>query len=78
VHPIDIDHEMQQAYLSYAMSVIVSRIAQDFSMRYLLVDGQGNFCSVGVRASFSASNAVIWLSAAETSQMSYYPMGVIN
>src|SRR5512143_2638282 len=105
VRPIDIDHEMQQAYLSYAMSVIVaralhdardglkpvhrrilyamhdmglqpntpykksarivgevlgkyhphgdaavydamSRMAQDFSMRYLLVDGQGNFGSV--------------------------------
>src|SRR5512147_1703408 len=105
IHSIDIDHEMQQAYLSYAMSVIVaralpdardglkpvhrrilyamhdmglqpntaykksarivgevlgkyhphgdaavydamSRMAQDFSMRYLLVDGQGNFGSV--------------------------------
>src|SRR5512135_1929847 len=105
VRSIDIDHEMQQAYLSYAMSVIVaralpdardglkpvhrrilyamhdmglqpnspykksarivgevlgkyhphgdaavydamSRLAQDFSMRYLLVDGQGNFGSV--------------------------------
>src|SRR5512140_2348551 len=105
VRPIDIDHEMQQAYLSYAMSVIVSRalpdardglkpvhrrilyamhdmglqpntaykksarivgevlgkyhphgdqsvydamarMAQDFSMRTILVDGQGNFGSV--------------------------------
>jgi DNA gyrase subunit A len=105
VRAIDIDHEMQQAYLSYAMSVIVARalpdardglkpvhrrilyamhdmglqpntpykksarivgevlgkyhphgdaavydamarMAQDFSMRYLLVDGQGNFGSV--------------------------------
>ncbi len=105
VKQIDIDSEMQQAYLSYAMSVIVSRalpdardglkpvqrrilfamhdmnlrpdtpyrksarivgevlgkyhphsdaavydamarLAQDFSMRYLLVDGQGNFGSV--------------------------------
>jgi DNA gyrase subunit A len=105
VRAIDIDHEMQQAYLSYAMSVIVaralpdvrdglkpvhrrilyamhdmglqpnspykksarivgevlgkyhphgdaavydamSRMAQDFSMRYVLVDGQGNFGSV--------------------------------
>src|SRR5512147_242550 len=105
IHSIDIDHEMQQAYLSYAMSVIVARalpdardglkpvhrrilyamselgirsntaykksarivgevlgkfhphgdsavyetmarMAQDFSMRYLLVDGQGNFGSV--------------------------------
>ena len=105
VQKIDIDHEMQQAYLDYAMSVIVSRalpdardglkpvhrrilyamydmglrpdsaykksarivgevlgkyhphgdmavyeamarMAQDFSMRYLLVDGQGNFGSV--------------------------------
>ena len=105
VRPIDIDHEMQQAYLSYAMSVIVARalpdardglkpvhrrilyamhdmglqpnspykksarivgevlgkyhphgdmavyeamarMAQDFSMRYTLVDGQGNFGSV--------------------------------
>ena len=105
IRQIDIDHEMQQAYLSYAMSVIVaralpdardglkpvhrrilyamhdmglqpasaykksarivgevlgkyhphgdaavydamSRLAQDFSMRYLLVDGQGNFGSV--------------------------------
>ncbi len=105
VHKIDIDREMQQAYLDYAMSVIVSRalpdardglkpvhrrilyamydmglrpdsaykksarivgevlgkyhphgdaavyesmarLAQDFSMRYLLVDGQGNFGSV--------------------------------
>lgn len=105
VRKIDIDHEMQQAYLDYAMSVIVSRalpdardglkpvqrrllyamydmglrsesaykksarivgevlgkyhphgdqavyeamarLAQDFSMRNLLVDGQGNFGSV--------------------------------
>ena len=105
VHKIDIDREMQQAYLDYAMSVIVSRalpdardglkpvhrrilyamhelllrpdtaykksarivgevlgkyhphgdlavyeamarMAQDFSMRYLMVDGQGNFGSV--------------------------------
>ncbi|MGB9673002.1 MAG: DNA gyrase subunit A [Anaerolineales bacterium] len=105
VRSIDIDQEMQQAYLDYAMSVIVSRalpdardglkpvhrrilyamyeiglrpdtpykksarivgevlgkyhphgdmavyeamarMAQDFSMRYLLVDGQGNFGSV--------------------------------
>src|SRR5512145_2348037 len=105
VRAIDIDHEMQQAYLSYAMSVIVaralpdardglkpvhrrilyamhdmglqpntpykksarivgevlgkyhphgdaavydtmSRMAQDFSLRYPLVDGQGNFGSI--------------------------------
>ena len=105
VRKIDIDHEMQQSYLDYAMSVIVSRalpdardglkpvqrrllyamydmgvradsaykksarivgevlgkyhphgdqavyeamarLAQDFSMRCLLVDGQGNFGSV--------------------------------
>ncbi len=105
VRPIDIDHEMQQAYLDYAMSVIVARalpdardglkpvhrrilyamfdmglraessfkksarivgevlgkyhphgdmavyeamarMAQDFSMRTLLVEGQGNFGSV--------------------------------
>ncbi len=105
VKQIDIDSEMQQAYLSYAMSVIVARalpdardglkpvqrrilyamhdmglrpdtpykksarivgevlgkyhphsdaavydamarLAQDFSMRYMLVDGQGNFGSV--------------------------------
>ncbi|HLF26973.1 MAG TPA: DNA gyrase subunit A [Anaerolineae bacterium] len=105
VRQIDIDSEMQQAYLSYAMSVIVSRalpdardglkpvqrrilyamhdmglrpdtaykksarivgevlgkyhphgdsavydamarMAQDFSMRYTLVDGQGNFGSI--------------------------------
>jgi DNA gyrase subunit A len=105
VRSIDINHEMQQAYLDYAMSVIVARalpdardglkpvhrrilyamydmnlrpdsaykksarivgevlgkyhphgdmavyeamarMAQDFSMRYLLVDGQGNFGSV--------------------------------
>ncbi len=105
VQKIDIDQEMQQAYLDYAMSVIVSRalpdardglkpvhrrilyamhdmgvrsdspykksarivgevlgkyhphsdvavydamarMAQDFSMRYLLVDGQGNFGSI--------------------------------
>ena len=105
VHKVDIDNEMQQAYLDYAMSVIVARalpdardglkpvhrrilyamydmglradtpykksarivgevlgkyhphgdmavydamarMAQDFSMRYLLVDGQGNFGSV--------------------------------
>ena len=105
VQKIDIDREMQQAYLDYAMSVIVARalpdardglkpvhrrilyamhdmglrtsssykksarivgevlgkyhphgdmavyeamvrMAQDFSMRYLLVDGQGNFGSV--------------------------------
>jgi DNA gyrase subunit A len=105
VHSIDINEQMQQAYLDYAMSVIVARalpdardglkpvhrrilygmydmglrpdsatkksarivgevmgkyhphgdmpvyeamarMAQDFSMRYLLVDGQGNFGSV--------------------------------
>ncbi|NTU75102.1 MAG: DNA topoisomerase 4 subunit A, partial [Anaerolineaceae bacterium] len=105
VRKIDIDHEMQQSYLDYAMSVIVSRalpdardglkpvqrrilyamydmglradssykksarivgevlgkyhphgdsavyesmarLAQDFSMRAMLVDGQGNFGSV--------------------------------
>jgi DNA gyrase subunit A len=105
VRSVDIDREMQQAYLDYAMSVIVARalpdardglkpvhrrilyamydmglrpdtaykksarivgevlgkyhphgdltvyeamarMAQDFSMRYLLVDGQGNFGSV--------------------------------
>ncbi len=105
VRKIDIDHEMQQSYLDYAMSVIVSRalpdardglkpvhrrilyamhdmgmrpntpykksarivgevlgkyhphgdmavyeamarMAQDFSMRYPLVDGQGNFGSM--------------------------------
>jgi DNA gyrase subunit A len=105
VKKVDIDHEMQQSYLDYAMSVIVSRalpdardglkpvqrrllfamydmglrpqteykksarivgevlgkyhphgdqavyeamarLAQDFSMRYPLVDGQGNFGSV--------------------------------
>src|SRR3990172_5045336 len=105
IRRIDIDSEMQTAYLSYAMSVIVSRalpdardglkpvqrrilyamhdmglrpdsaykksarivgevlgkyhphgdvpvydamarMAQDFSMRYMLVDGQGNFGSV--------------------------------
>ncbi len=105
IRKIDIDHEMQQSYLDYAMSVIVSRalpdardglkpvqrrilyamydmglrpdsgykksarivgevlgkyhphgdmavyetmarLAQDFSMRCLLVDGQGNFGSI--------------------------------
>jgi len=105
VRKVDIDHEMQQSYLDYAMSVIVARalpdardglkpvqrrllyamydmgirpdtaykksarivgevlgkyhphgdqavyesmarLAQDFSMRYELVDGQGNFGSV--------------------------------
>src|SRR6187431_2280537 len=105
IRRIDIDNEMQTAYLSYAMSVIVARalpdardglkpvqrrilfamhdmglragspykksarivgevlgkyhphgdasvyetmarMAQDFSMRYLLVDGQGNFGSI--------------------------------
>lgn len=105
VKQIDIDHEMQQSYMDYAMSVIVARalpdardglkpvqrrllyamydmgirpesqykksarivgevlgkyhphgdqavyesmarLAQDFSMRYALVDGQGNFGSV--------------------------------
>ena len=29
VHKIDIDDEMQQAYLDYAMSVIVSRALPD-------------------------------------------------
>src|SRR5215212_1768916 len=105
IRKIDIDNEMQQAYLDYAMSVIVARalpdardglkpvhrrilyamydmgiratsshkksarivgevlgkyhphgdmavydamarMAQDFSLRYMLVDGQGNFGSV--------------------------------
>ena len=54
-------HEMQTSYIEYAMSVIVGRyhphgdasvydamvrLAQDFSMRYMLVDGHGNFGSV--------------------------------
>ena len=51
--------EMERSYIEYAMSVIVGRalpdvrdglkpvrLAQDFSMRYLLVDGHGNFGSV--------------------------------
>src|SRR5512139_3414373 len=105
IRKIDIDNEMQQSYLDYAMSVIVARalpdardglkpvhrrilyamydmgirsntpyrksarivgevlgkyhphgdaavydtmarLAQDFSMRYMLVDGQGNFGSI--------------------------------
>lgn len=105
IRPIDIDHEMRESYLSYAMSVIVSRalpdardglkpvqrrilyamydmglrpnqayrksarvvgevlgkyhphgdqsvydamvrMAQDFSLRYMLVEGQGNFGSI--------------------------------
>ena len=105
IHPIKIENEMRDAYLSYAMSVIVSRalpdardglkpvhrrilyamhdmglgasgahkksarivgevlgkyhphgdgavydtmvrMAQDFSMRYMLIDGQGNFGSI--------------------------------
>ena len=105
IHPINIENEMRDAYLSYAMSVIVSRalpdardglkpvhrrilyamhdmgvqasgahkksarivgevlgkyhphgdgavyetmvrMAQDFSMRYMLIDGQGNFGSI--------------------------------
>ena len=105
VHQINIENEMRDAYLSYAMSVIVSRalpdardglkpvhrrilyamhdmgvhasgghkksarivgevlgkyhphgdgavyetmvrMAQDFSMRYMLIDGQGNFGSI--------------------------------
>ncbi len=105
IQPVDIDHQMRDAYLDYAMSVIVARalpdardglkpvhrrilyamhelglrasgahkksarivgevlgkyhphgdvavydamarMAQDFSMRYVLVDGQGNFGSV--------------------------------
>jgi DNA gyrase subunit A len=78
--PVNLEDEMRQSYLDYAMSVIVGRalpdvrdglkrvvgdvigkyhphgdnavydalvrMAQDFSMRYLLVDGQGNFGSV--------------------------------
>src|ERR1035437_4275185 len=105
IRKVDIDHEMQQSYLDYAMSVIVARalpdardglkpvhrrilyamydmgirantsykksarivgevlgkyhphgdsavyeamarMAQDFSLRYMLVDGQGNFGSI--------------------------------
>src|SRR6266481_8089093 len=67
--PVNIEDEMRQSYMDYAMSVIIARalgdvlgkyhphgdsavydalvrMAQDFSMRYLLVDGQGNFGSV--------------------------------
>ena len=109
IKKVDIDHEMQQSYLDYAMSVIVSRampdardglkpvqrrllyamydmgirsdstykksarivgevlgkyhphgdqavyeamarMAQDFSMRYPIIDGQGNFGSCGWRS----------------------------
>src|SRR6266481_2069055 len=67
--PVNIEDEMRQSYMDYAMSVIIARalgdvlgkyhphgdsavydalvrMAQDFSLRYLLVDGQGNFGSV--------------------------------
>src|SRR5918998_1752243 len=70
--PINIEDEMKQSYMDYAMSVIIGRalpdvgdvigkyhphgevavydtivrMAQPFSLRYLLVDGQGNFGSV--------------------------------
>ena len=79
VIPIDIEEEMKQSYLDYAMSVLgndwnkpykksarivgdvigkyhphgdtavydtIVRMAQPFSLRYMLVDGQGNFGSV--------------------------------
>src|SRR5215831_2105061 len=60
VLPVTLEGEMRQSYLDYAMSVIgkyhphgesavydtIVRLAQSFSMRYLLVDGQGNFGSV--------------------------------
>jgi len=57
--PVSLEQEMRRSYLDYAMSVIVGRalpdvrvydtivrMAQDFSLRYMLVDGQGNFGSV--------------------------------
>src|SRR5574337_924628 len=73
--PVNIEDEIRQSYMDYAMSVIIGRalpdardvgdvigkyhphgdaavydtivrMAQDFSMRYPLVDGQGNFGSV--------------------------------
>src|SRR3989304_4109106 len=43
--PVNLEDEMKRSYLDYAMSVIV-RMAQDFSLRYMLIDGQGNFGSV--------------------------------
>src|ERR687894_495577 len=56
IQPHSIEEEIKDSFLSYAMSVIVSRalpdvrdglrLAQDFSMRHVLVDGQGNFGSV--------------------------------
>jgi DNA gyrase subunit A len=132
VHKIDIDNEMQQAYLDYAMSVIVSRalpdardglkpvhrrilyamhdmnitpnsthkksarivgevlgkyhphgdmavyeamarMAQDFSMRALLVDGQGNFGSMD-----GDSPAAMRYTEARLTQLSTYMLGDIN
>ena len=132
VHKIDIDNEMQQAYLDYAMSVIVSRalpdardglkpvhrrilyamhdmninpnsshkksarivgevlgkyhphgdmavyeamarMAQDFSMRALLVDGQGNFGSMD-----GDSPAAMRYTEARLTQLSTHMLGDIN
>src|SRR3712207_8233707 len=33
-------------YTTHFRSDTIVRMAQDFSLRYMLVDGQGNFCSV--------------------------------
>ena len=132
VQKIDIDNEMQQAYLDYAMSVIVSRalpdardglkpvhrrilyamhdmnitpnsthkksarivgevlgkyhphgdmavyeamarMAQDFSMRALLVDGQGNFGSMD-----GDSPAAMRYTEARLTQLATHMLGDIN
>jgi DNA gyrase subunit A len=132
VRKIDIDHEMQLAYLDYAMSVIVSRalpdardglkpvhrrilyamhdmgvrsnslykksarivgevlgkyhphgdmavyesmarMAQDFSMRYPLVDGQGNFGSMD-----GDSPAAMRYTEARLAELSNYMLADIN
>jgi len=132
VRKIDIDHEMQQSYLDYAMSVIVSRalpdardglkpvhrrilyamhdmgvrpntaykksarivgevlgkyhphgdmavyesmarMAQDFSMRYPLVDGQGNFGSMD-----GDSPAAMRYTEARMAALSEYMLSDIN
>src|SRR3990170_6329825 len=42
VEPREIVEEMKESFLGYALS----RMAQDFSLRYPLVNGQGNFGSI--------------------------------
>src|SRR5213079_184238 len=46
IEPRELEQEMRSSYLDYAIYDTLVRMAQPFSLRYPLVDGQGNFGSI--------------------------------